>query len=583
MIKNKYLLMAGLATALASQPAFAQESQMNNGGTSWSGRDMTYRGESYDVLDSNYVPGRRLEQHRKYLNHEGSFPSKPRSMWELGFAVGTYNYSSDVASEFFWHKGGYAASAHVRKAIGYTLSWRLDYNYGVAKGLNFQPSSGYALNTPVADAYPSGAPIFYNYKSESHQLNLDMIVSLGNILFHKSRAKIDPYIFGGIAGNAYQTWLNLFDEQNGGLNYEAKYNTLIANYPGGIKYDDRRTVKRSLRDLLDDTYETSAQSDAENKGGTRRPGIFKSKKLTFATSFGLGVQFRLSNRVNLALEDRITFFPTTNEDVLDGQKWDENTVKVAGTQVGVPSQNKDGINYLSLGLNFNLGSSSRNVEPLYWLNPLDHAYSELSSPRQMILPDATLADADGDGITDQFDRCPGTPAGVAVDSHGCPLDTDGDGVPDDRDKELITPTYCQPVDADGIGKCPCPEDCGPGGTACANIGSGVLDFGTTGTRITPNMQSQLAVLAAAMQANPTCRVVIAGNGAGSKIAQQRSWDRVNAVIEYMSEKNNIDRTRFIFQYEASGMVPANSVMFRSANVGEEGPSNTAPPHPNLRR
>ena len=39
-------------------------------------------------------------------------------------------------------------------------------------------------------------------------------------------------------------------------------------------------------------------------------------------------------------------------------------------------------------------------------------------------------DADGDGVPDQQDRCPDTPAGVRVDADGCPLDSDGDGVPD---------------------------------------------------------------------------------------------------------------------------------------------------------
>lgn len=39
-------------------------------------------------------------------------------------------------------------------------------------------------------------------------------------------------------------------------------------------------------------------------------------------------------------------------------------------------------------------------------------------------------DADGDGVPDQQDRCPDTPAGVRVDADGCPLDGDGDGVPD---------------------------------------------------------------------------------------------------------------------------------------------------------
>ncbi|MGY0039772.1 OmpA family protein [Pedobacter sp. NJ-S-72] len=30
-------------------------------------------------------------------------------------------------------------------------------------------------------------------------------------------------------------------------------------------------------------------------------------------------------------------------------------------------------------------------------------------------------DSDGDGVSDQFDKCPGTPAGTAVDGSGCPL------------------------------------------------------------------------------------------------------------------------------------------------------------------
>jgi len=43
-------------------------------------------------------------------------------------------------------------------------------------------------------------------------------------------------------------------------------------------------------------------------------------------------------------------------------------------------------------------------------------------------------DTDGDGVPDRKDKCPATPAGVAVDPSGCPLDKDGDGVPDYQDK-----------------------------------------------------------------------------------------------------------------------------------------------------
>ncbi|MDZ7751755.1 MAG: OmpA family protein [Gammaproteobacteria bacterium] len=71
-----------------------------------------------------------------------------------------------------------------------------------------------------------------------------------------------------------------------------------------------------------------------------------------------------------------------------------------------------------------------------------------------IMPDG---DADGDGVLDSKDRCPGTPKGVAVDAVGCPLDSDGDGVPDYKDKCPGTPRGTPvddrgcPLDSDGDG------------------------------------------------------------------------------------------------------------------------------------
>ncbi|HLV77701.1 MAG TPA: OmpA family protein [Marinobacter sp.] len=49
------------------------------------------------------------------------------------------------------------------------------------------------------------------------------------------------------------------------------------------------------------------------------------------------------------------------------------------------------------------------------------------------------ADTDNDGVPDTRDQCPGTPAGVQVDSRGCELDADSDGVPDSRDQCPNTP------------------------------------------------------------------------------------------------------------------------------------------------
>ncbi len=66
-------------------------------------------------------------------------------------------------------------------------------------------------------------------------------------------------------------------------------------------------------------------------------------------------------------------------------------------------------------------------------------------------------DADGDGVADKDDKCPDTPKGVKVDAKGCPIDTDGDGVADYLDKCPDTPKEAKvdtkgcPIDTDGDG------------------------------------------------------------------------------------------------------------------------------------
>ena len=79
-------------------------------------------------------------------------------------------------------------------------------------------------------------------------------------------------------------------------------------------------------------------------------------------------------------------------------------------------------------------------------------------------------DSDGDNIPDGIDRCPDTPAGVLVDPHGCAKDSDGDSIPDGLDRCSETPRGAT-VDALG---CPGDED-----------GDGVLDGLDRCPRTTP--------------------------------------------------------------------------------------------------
>ncbi len=71
-------------------------------------------------------------------------------------------------------------------------------------------------------------------------------------------------------------------------------------------------------------------------------------------------------------------------------------------------------------------------------------------PRQRVDVTGCPVDSDGDGVLEEVDRCPGTPSGEAVDGRGCPLplDADGDGVPDGADRCAGT-RVGDPVDAAG--------------------------------------------------------------------------------------------------------------------------------------
>ncbi len=539
MASKKYSFLAGLLCLLASY-GIAQTT--------------TTSGTGYDAADSSIIPSRSMPQHTEFLNGTYNFPAKPRNQWELGVKGGLFNISGDVASQL---SPGFGV--HIRKAMGYVFSMRLEYMYGIGKGLNWLAGSGYvgggAANPWQRLGY-GGQSVYYNYKSKVQDLALEGLFTLNNIRFHKAKTGFNVYGLVGIGGTMYDTKVNA-------LNGTSRYS--FAGVQGNV-FKNRKETKDQLKEILDDSYETDAESH-----GARRPKLFGN---TFKPvgHVGVGFAFKLNNRINLAIEDRVSI---TKDDLLDGQRWAEQRDL---------TRDFDTYNYFTVGLNFNLGSKA--TEPLYWMNPLDYAYSEIRNPRLMRLPKPVLPDADGDGVTDQFDQ-EQTPQGCPVDSHGVSRDTDGDGVPDCRDKELVTPTYCQPVDADGVGKCPCPEGCvgkdTTGGDCAVLLGAlPSVTFSGNSASVSTDARSMLASVASRMRNNPECRVVVIGYCASNKSQQQRSWDRVNAVINYLVEKEGVSGDRFIFNYGQEGG-DCNTVDLRAAASGEEGPNNVPAPHPNLRK
>jgi len=185
------------------------------------------------------------------------------------------------------------------------------------------------------------------------------------------------------------------------------------------------------------------------------------------------------------------------------------------------------------------------------------------------IPMPALQDADHDGVPDQLDLEPNTPQGVEVDTHGRALDTDGDGVPDYKDKEKLTLQKCFPVDSNGVGNCPEP-------TYCKEISDGIhrldslidcclprtcqlggiwsIEFKGDNWVLSTEMKNVLKNVAAALTAHSTCNVkVIAHYGwVATELAEQLSYDRANAVIKYLVEKEGIAEGRIIFVYDQPG-------------------------------
>ena len=140
-------------------------------------------------------------------------------------------------------------------------------------------------------------------------------------------------------------------------------------------------------------------------------------------------------------------------------------------------------------------------------------------------------DSDGDGVLDASDRCPNTPAGVAVDVNGCPLDTDGDGVYDYQDD---CPDTLANLAVDERG-CPIPL------TETVSVELNIhFDFDSAVVK--PAYENELKKLASFMASYPDTRVEIQGHtdSQGSESYNQRlSQKRADAVAKVLTERFSI--------------------------------------------
>ncbi|MBB3232981.1 OmpA family protein [Halomonas stenophila] len=152
-----------------------------------------------------------------------------------------------------------------------------------------------------------------------------------------------------------------------------------------------------------------------------------------------------------------------------------------------------------------------------------------AEPNRTPAPEREARDTDGDGVIDANDQCPGTPAGVAVDAVGCPLDSDGDGVPDFQDQCPGTPAGAE-VNALG-----CEED----------LVLRDVNFEFDSATLTMGAEQILADVAEKLRANENVRVRIEGHtdSVGSEAYNEDlSQRRADSVADYLATQG-VDRNR----------------------------------------
>ncbi len=575
----------------------------------------------YDTDSMPFQKGNKKKeaQQKAYLAKQYHYPAKPRDKWELGLNFGMALISGDVKP--YWQRPdqNFGVGIEVRKSLGYIFSLRLGYNFQLMTGRNWERDNNLQFNRALnpspntnfsafldsvgpnyydnpklkADRTKLGYDLnrmwVYNYRTLVHQLSLEGVVNLGNLLFHRERTRWNIYALAGVSGFLFNTKYDALDKNGEVYDFSEIQDIWIKGKSSPYVNNDknvRKSVFASLKRTLDGKYETQADNDAN------LPGI---KFWTFIPAFtvGGGISFRPTNFMSIGIEERVTL---TSNDVLDGYRWQQD-------EHNGMTRDYDNISYTSIKLGFFVGSKKR-TEPLYWLNPMDYTYKKISDMDPEKIANDLNKDDDEDGVPNRLDKEPASKKDCPVDAKGVMLDSDKDGIVDCEDKEPFSPPG-YPIDKFGVAQVPPPACCQEAGKGGGNgSGKGAYDcskmelpsiyFDDDKYYLDPNNEGTLHTIAERLQMCPDVRLVVTGKDESKndrKYNEQLAYNRSSGVIDYLVEKYGVSRDRFIVKYEggtkAKNATPlevkrSRKVEFKYAADGETGESNPPAPHPGLK-
>ncbi len=283
---------------------------------------------------------------------------------------------------------------------------------GRVSGQDFNISRKMQLSTLPLDNL--GDPIYPNssFSSDLYQVGLSLEYGFGHF-FKSGYKQFRPFISVGFAPIIFSPkgdWK--FSKNVGG--------TSVSNY---YYFWSDGTIRDFSQDGIDAyrakivPFDRDYESDLSSKKLFRNPKSSYSQN-SFSIPVEVGFDFFLSYRVSLRVATTVNYTFTDNLD---------NYNSAVAKQIGLKGKGYNDIfTFTYFMMNFDMFSEAKTYE-------IEKYFADIEYDPLL------LEDKDGDYVFDGFDNCLDTPAGVEVDSLGCPFDTDKDGVSDYIDQEPNTP------------------------------------------------------------------------------------------------------------------------------------------------
>jgi outer membrane protein OmpA-like peptidoglycan-associated protein len=443
---------------------------------------------------------------------------------EFGIHAGLSYLVADLQA-----KPGVGVGVHLRKALDYTYSLRVDAGF---RQMNSKTTSGswrYG-GEETRNPYGNGDARAIN-KANTSEIggSIQVLINLNNGRWDAGKRKINPYVFGGA-----------------GLSYLNTQVNVTGPMPGSTLGSGQKT---GLQEFV-------------------LPGTRNTGKIVPTVEAGAGISFLINDKMSLSLEQKMWTAFGKRADLIDGFQYNF----------------RDFDSYSNVRLGFNIGGKDKKTLPLWWAGPADQMNADIAELKARPKYDPT--DTDSDGVVDMLDQEKESPAGARVDTRGVSLDSDGDGYADFKDKEPFSPIGYK-VDNNGVAMVPKPAyvtEADVNRIVDAKIAALKATLGETQTAKAPSMADwflpmihydlnsavvktseydALAAVASVMKTNPSIRIAVSGYT--DKLAtdgynQGLSYRRAQAAIDALVKRFNVDRSRLVLTYDGENntLVPTNA-------------------------